>query len=97
MGGDQIDEIGEIARTANSMAQQTLAQGTVNGVLLHQLIDALLANGTISQAEIQSTFDRTAALINREVPPAQRGSQLHQLMVTILRGMAAGHKVRLKD
>jgi hypothetical protein len=96
MGGEQIDEIGEIARTANRMAQQTLAQGTVNGVILHQLIDALLANGTISQGEIQRTFDKTEALINREVPASQRRSQLHQLMVSILRGVAAGHKVRTK-
>lgn len=94
--GEQAGEIEEIARAAHSMAQQTLAQGTVNGVILHQLIDALLANGTVSQAEIQRTFDKTEALINREVPPSQRGSQLHQLMLSILRGVAAGHKVRVK-
>jgi hypothetical protein len=90
------DDIREIAEVANSLAQNASARSAVSGVLMQALIDVLIENGTLNQNDVERAYKAAHSHLIHAAPPNVLNTQLHAVMLDILRCCASGHNVELE-
>ena len=86
----------EYAKAANSIAQEAAAHAIASGIILDALISVLLNGGSISKDELRSAFlaarehiKKTSATLPSDAPG--------RLALVVVKAVAAGHGVDLKD